>query len=59
MIDIRNQLPQHTAERSDIPGTGTGLVGLTERVRIAGGQLDHQTTAAGEFHLHAWLPWPV
>jgi signal transduction histidine kinase len=41
-----------------IPGTGTGLVGLTERVRLVGGQLDHQATP-GEFRLHAWLPWPA
>ncbi|CAO5185948.1 histidine kinase [Frankia sp. AiPs1] len=39
------------------PGGGMGLVGLTERVRLAGGQLDHQS-AHGEFRLHADLPWP-
>jgi signal transduction histidine kinase len=59
-IDIRNPLPDAgtRAAGPGIPGTGTGLVGLTERVRLAGGQLDHQVTAAGEFHLRAWLPWP-
>lgn len=46
------------AEPTLIPGTGTGLVGLTERVRLAGGQLDHQLTAR-EFRLHALLPWPT
>lgn len=40
-----------------IPGTGTGLVGLTERVRLAGGRLDHHMTAR-EFRLRASLPWP-
>ncbi|WP_233157380.1 MULTISPECIES: sensor histidine kinase [Amycolatopsis] len=40
------------------PGGGTGLVGLTERVRLAGGRLDHQA-AAGEFRLAAELPWPA
>ncbi|MDQ0382044.1 sensor histidine kinase [Amycolatopsis thermophila] len=40
------------------PGTGTGLVGLTERVRLAGGRLDHEA-AAGEFRLSAELPWPA
>ncbi|MGC4938383.1 sensor histidine kinase [Kribbella sp. DT2] len=39
------------------PGSGTGLVGLTERVHLAGGTLDHGK-AAGEFRLHAALPWP-
>jgi signal transduction histidine kinase len=43
---------------SRIPGAGTGLVGLTERVRLAGGELDHETSS-GEFRLRAWLPWPV
>jgi signal transduction histidine kinase len=39
------------------PGSGTGLVGLTERVNLAGGTLDHGK-AAGEFRLQAALPWP-
>lgn len=42
-----------------IPGTGTGLVGLTERVRLTGGHLDHELTATGEFVLQASLPWPT
>ncbi|GAA1651829.1 histidine kinase [Actinoplanes couchii] len=36
---------------------GAGLVGLTERVSLAGGTLDHRE-ADGEFHLHASIPWP-
>jgi signal transduction histidine kinase len=63
VIDIRNPMPADPAAgRAAVPvmpGTGTGLVGLTERVQLAGGQLDHQVTAAGEFRLHAWLPWPA
>ena len=30
--------------------------GLTERVRLAGGSLDHHA-GDGEFRLRAWLPW--
>jgi signal transduction histidine kinase len=56
-IDIRNPLPAQAVAPAAMPG-GTGLVGLTERVRIAGGQLDHQATV-GEFRLRAWLPWPA
>ncbi|MER7013362.1 histidine kinase [Saccharopolyspora sp. NPDC000359] len=41
-----------------LPGTGTGLVGLTERVRLTGGHLDHELTATGAFQLQASLPWP-
>ena len=40
-------------------GTGTGLIGLTERVRLAGGQLDHAVGPDGEFLLRARLPWPA
>ncbi|WP_067503633.1 sensor histidine kinase [Actinoplanes sp. TFC3] len=42
---------------SDVPGAGAGLVGLHERVQMAGGRLEHGPTAAGEFQLKAWLPW--
>lgn len=40
-----------------IPGSGTGLIGLAERARLAGGHLEHARTD-GEFRLVAWLPWP-
>jgi signal transduction histidine kinase len=41
------------------PGSGTGLVGLTERVQLAGGTLDHGQAPDGEFRLEASLPWPT
>ncbi|WP_433497338.1 sensor histidine kinase [Sphaerimonospora sp. CA-214678] len=56
-IDMRNPLPGDETTLPITPGTGTGLVGLTERVRLTGGRLDHEV-AAGEFRLRAWLPWP-
>jgi signal transduction histidine kinase len=40
------------------PAPGQGLVGLAERVALAGGRLEHGPTAAGGFRLSAWLPWP-
>lgn len=40
------------------PGSGTGLVGLTERVQLAGGTLDHGRVPGGGFRLQASLPWP-
>ncbi|MGW5195783.1 sensor histidine kinase [Kribbella sp. NPDC004138] len=40
------------------PGSGTGLVGLTERVQLAGGTLDHGQVPGGGFRLEASLPWP-
>jgi signal transduction histidine kinase len=38
------------------PGSGMGLVGLTERVQLAGGQLDHERRGDA-FHVRARLPW--
>ena len=42
-----------------LPGTGTGLVGLAERVDLAGGELEHGPDATGDFVLRATLPWPA
>jgi signal transduction histidine kinase len=56
-IDIRNPVPESGSGLPAAPGTGTGLIGLAERVGLAGGELSYETTAAGQFRLHAWLPW--
>jgi signal transduction histidine kinase len=58
LIEIRNPLVNGQAARPAIGGSGTGLIGLTERVRLAGGELDHEATD-GEFRLSARLPWPA
>jgi signal transduction histidine kinase len=42
--------------RGQLPGAGTGLVGLAERVALAGGELHHGPDAAGDFVLRATLP---
>ena len=42
-----------------LPGAGTGLIGLSERVELAGGELEHGPDAAGDFVLRATLPWPA
>ncbi len=39
------------------PGSGTGLIGLGERVALAGGELRHGPDPAGDFVLRATLPW--
>jgi signal transduction histidine kinase len=41
------------------PGAGQGLVGLAERVALAGGRLEHGPTDEGGWRLAAWLPWPA
>ncbi|MFE2555843.1 sensor histidine kinase [Streptomyces sp. NPDC059352] len=41
-----------------VPGSGQGLIGLTERAALAGGRMEHGQAPDGGFALHAWLPWP-
>jgi signal transduction histidine kinase len=57
-IDLRNPLPALATGESKIPGTGAGLLGLTERATLSGGRLEHGFDEHGDFRLHAWLPWP-
>ena len=42
-----------------LPGAGSGLIGLSERVALAGGELQHGPDATGDFVLRAMLPWSV
>jgi len=57
LIDVRNPMPA-AGQAPLTPDGGLGLVGLTERVRLTGGRLDHQITG-GLFRLRARLPWPT
>jgi signal transduction histidine kinase len=57
MIEVRNRLPLG-APTAQVPGAGAGLVGLTERVELSQGWLEHGPTPDGDFQLRAWLPWP-
>jgi signal transduction histidine kinase len=61
LIELTNPVgPADTGEPSlNGSGTGTGLIGLTERARLTGGQLDHGVAADGQFRLRARLPWPA
>jgi signal transduction histidine kinase len=56
-IRVRNRLPAG-AVRSWLPGAGAGLLGLAERVELAGGTLRHGRTADGDFEVAADLLWP-
>lgn len=58
-VEIRNPLPVATAGTTAIPGAGSGIIGLAERARIAGGRLEHGRTPTGDYRLWAWLPWPA
>ena len=57
-IDVRNPLPALATGEPRIPGTGAGLLGLSERATLSGGRLEHGFDEHGDFRLRAWLPWP-
>ncbi|MGW5423324.1 sensor histidine kinase [Streptomyces sp. NPDC003943] len=56
-LDVRNPAP--TGPVPPVPGSGQGLIGLTERATLAGGRLSHGPAPDGGFAVHAWLPWPA
>jgi signal transduction histidine kinase len=55
-VEVRSLAPVAVAAGSPLPGAGTGLIGLTERVSLAGGALEHGVDADGAFVLRAHLP---
>ncbi|MDN3242955.1 sensor histidine kinase [Glycomyces tritici] len=57
IVELTNPVPAHGGPPA-VPGGGVGLVGLTERVRLAGGELDHGRSGE-RFRLRARLPWPT
>jgi signal transduction histidine kinase len=48
-------VPERVAA-APLPGAGSGLIGLRERMNLVGGRLEHDWTPDGEFRLYAWLP---
>ncbi len=56
-LAVRNPAPG--GEVPHVPGSGQGLIGLTERAALTGGRLHHGTTGDGGFEVRAWLPWPA
>jgi signal transduction histidine kinase len=57
VLEVRNPL-RVGAVTSVTPGSGLGLVGLTERAELIGGHLEHSVNG-GEFVIRASLPWPA
>ncbi|GHB17379.1 two-component sensor histidine kinase [Streptomyces viridiviolaceus] len=54
-VTVRNAPP--AGDVPHVPGSGQGLIGLTERAILAGGTLAHGPTADGGFEVRARLPW--
>jgi len=56
-VSVRNRLPVHAHGGPTLPGSGAGLLGLQERVTLAGGILVHGPDGSGDFVVDAELPW--
>ena len=56
-VSVRNRGALGAHARSALPGSGTGLLGLQERVTLANGVLVHGPDASGDFVVEADLPW--
>jgi len=54
-IEVVNQRPVSAATL--LPGSGAGLVGLRERIALAGGTMQSGACTGGGWQLAAWLPW--
>ncbi|HVQ94493.1 MAG TPA: histidine kinase [Mycobacteriales bacterium] len=56
-VSVRNRLPVYAHAGSELPGSGAGLLGLQERVSLAGGTLVHGPDGSGDFVVEAELKW--
>ena len=56
-LQVHNVPPIPGDELPTPPDSGYGLVGLRERVELAGGELEHGPAPDGSFIVRCWLPW--
>lgn len=56
-VSVRNPPAVGPHDHPAPPGSGTGLLGLRERVTLANGVLVHGPDASGDFVVQADLPW--
>ena len=59
MLEVVSGRASELLDDGRLPGAGLGLVGLAERVALAGGSLEHGEDPAGRFVVRATLPWRV
>ena len=55
VLEVVNSVPDRGAV-AQLPGAGSGLIGLRERMTLIGGTLEHTSTPDGGFRLRAWIP---
>ena len=56
-VSVRNHQPSAAPSTPMLPGSGAGLIGLQERVALAGGSLVHGPDDSGDFVVEAELTW--
>jgi signal transduction histidine kinase len=56
-VSVRNRQPAHAQAGPALPGSGAGLLGLQERVALAGGTLLHGPNGTGDFVVDAEFQW--
>ena len=56
-VRVRNRKPLRASTGPALPGSGSGLLGLQERVALAGGTLLHGPDSSGDFVVDAELQW--
>ena len=57
VVAVRNAPPVGPSPATALPASGLGLLGLDERVALAGGRIDHGVDASGGYEVRAWIPW--
>jgi signal transduction histidine kinase len=57
VVEVVNQRP--VASATLLPGSGSGLLGLRERITLLGGSLHAGPCTDGGWRLTARLPWPI
>lgn len=59
VVEVTNPLPVYVGipRGGAVPGAGLGLIGLSERVALAGGGLTHGPTPDSRYVVLARLPW--
>ena len=57
IVEVVSRPPVGAPSSAESDGSGAGLVGVEERVSLAGGRLTHGPNEAGNFVLRAELPW--
>jgi signal transduction histidine kinase len=56
-VSVRNARSVPAQAGPSLPGSGSGLLGLQERVALAGGTLVHGPDQSGDFVVEAEFPW--